>query len=140
MTEDEVNIRCREWLEGQGYKYKGILNARPVDVANDTGYGQVPVPDGFSQVLIDHQGHNDRTKDLIWIESKGSGVNFSELLEGFIRTVYACYWGGGRGLVAVPDMEYDRLIEQREFLSQVAKACGREVGILNIERLKTEWL
>jgi len=45
LTEDEVNIRCREQLEKRGFHYKGILNK---------GLGQVPVPDGERQVLIDH--------------------------------------------------------------------------------------
>ena len=63
MTEDEVNIKCKEWLIFHGYKYHGVLNV---------GMGQVPVPDGNRQVLLDHQGFNDKNKQLVWIEAKGS--------------------------------------------------------------------
>lgn len=92
MTEDEVNIVCKSWLETNGYKYKGILNAKPKLKAETNGYGQVPVPtNGNSQVLIDHQGVNDKNRSIIWIEAKGSGVGMSQLLEGFTRVCYACY-------------------------------------------------
>jgi hypothetical protein len=128
MTEDEVNIRCREWLERQGYRYKGILNQ---------GYGQVAIPDGSGQraVLLDHQGFSDRTKELVWIEAKGSSVNFSELLEGFVRTVYAIYHGGGNGYLAVPHAEYQRLLEQRDFLRAVAESVNGKgvMGLLDVE-------
>jgi len=143
MKEDEVNLKCREWLEKQGYDYKGILNARPKENCSDNGYGQVPAPDGsrdgLGQVLIDHQGKKDRPADLIWIEAKGSGVNFSTLLEGYIRVVYACYWGGGKGLLAVPNKEYERAIEQKAFLAQVAQAAERQMGVLNAEDIEVTW-
>jgi len=139
MKEDEVNLKCRGWLEEQGYDYKGILNARPKEKCSDNGYGQVPCPDGIGQVLIDHQGKRDRPVDLIWIEAKGAGVNFSTLLEGYIRVVYACYWGGGRGLLAVPSREYERVIEQKAFLAKVAQAAERQMGVLNAEENKIVW-
>lgn len=123
---DEVNIGCREWLEKRGFKYKGILNV---------GFGQVPVPDGNRQVLLDHQGFSVTTQELIWIEAKGSGVNFSELLEGFIRTCYGVYHGGGIGYLAVPKNEYDKLLGQTTFLESAAHVInGRgTMGLLDIE-------
>ena len=126
MTEDEVNLKVKDWLIKKGYTYKGILN---------TGLGQVPVPDGIRQVLIDHQGFNDKTKDLIWIEAKGSDTNFSNLLEGYIRTCYAVWHGEGKGYLACPHIEYERLIEQLEFVKAVAKATDNigSIGILDIE-------
>lgn len=138
MKEDEVNLKCREWLEKQGYDYKGILNAKPKGI-KENGWGQVPIPDGIGQVLIDHQGKKDRQVDLIWIEAKGSGVNFSTLLEGYIRVVYACYWGGGRGLLAVPNKEFDRVMEQKVFLVNVSRAAEQNMGVLNAEKNKVVW-
>jgi hypothetical protein len=126
MTEDQVNQRCKSWLISQGYKYKGILNL---------GLGQVPVPDGNRQVLLDHQGFNDHTKELVWIEAKGSGVNFSELLEGFIRTCYGIYHGGGNGYLAVPHDEYGKMLEQKEFLKAVAESVNGKglMGLFDAE-------
>jgi len=128
MTEDEVNILCREWLISKGYKYKGILNK---------GLGQVPVPDGTRQVLIDHCGIRDNPIDLVWIEAKGSDLNLSELLEGFIRVNYAVFEGGGNGYLAIPHKEYERLLEHKEFLEAVVHSVNGkgQMGLLNIERL-----
>lgn len=126
MTENEVNIRCRTWLLSKGFNYKGILN---------TGLGQVPVPDGTRSVLIDHQGFRDDIPDLVWIEAKGSDLNLSQLLEGFIRVNYAVFEGGGSGYLAVPAKEYEMLLEHREFLESVAHTVnGRgQIGLLNVE-------
>ena len=127
MTEDEVNLRCREWLMSKGYKYKGILNV---------GLGQVPVPDGTRQVLIDHQGIKDNPVDLMWVEAKGSDLNLSKLLEGFIRVNYAVFEGGGSGYLAIPSKEYDMLLGRREFLEAVAHSVnGRgQMGLVDVEQ------
>lgn len=127
MTEDEVNLKVKEWLEKQGYHYKGILNK---------GKGQVSIPDGNRQVLLDHQGVKDSPIDLVWIEAKGSGVNFSELLEGFIRTVYGIHRGGGNGYLAIPHAEYERLLEQKDFLEAVATTVNGKgtMGLLDVEK------
>jgi len=143
VTEDEVNIVCKKWLEDCDYAYKGILNAKPKTSqernGKDTGWGQVPVPDGKSQCLIDHQGISDKDRSIIWIEAKGEGDAFSELLQGFIRVLYACYHGGGMGLLAVPDKEYNQLLEQKEFLTNVARAGERNIGLFNAEKEILEW-
>jgi len=45
MTENEVNLAVKKWLESQNYKYKGILNPGNGKVnSKDTGYGQVSIP------------------------------------------------------------------------------------------------
>ena len=139
MTEDEVNIVCKKWLINNGYNYKGVLNVKPQLNANINGYGQVPVPDGNNQVLIDHQGINDREKSIIWIEAKGENDPFSELLQGFIRVTYACYHGGGRGLLAVPENEFDKLLEQSQFLTSVCKSTGLPMGLFNATESKAIW-
>jgi len=139
-TENEVNVKCREWLGKNGYKYKGILNAKPEKSTDENGFGQVPIPDGTRSVLIDHQGVRDRPVDLIWIEAKGSDVGMSQLLEGFIRMVYACYHGGGKGLLAIPTIESARMLEQSDFLRRVAVSCERQVGILDAEGGSVTWL
>jgi len=140
MTENEVNKVCKQWLEANGYHYKGILNAKPKVTPEANGYGQVPVPDGKGQVLIDHQGVNDKDKTILWIEAKGESDPFSELLQGFIRVAYACYHGGGSGLLAVPDEEYQQLLEQEDFLRNVSRAAERRLGLFNAHSLTPRWL
>jgi hypothetical protein len=146
MKEEEVNKRVEEWLTENGYSYKGVMKS-----------GDVPVPDGKGRnILIDAQGSklvNEKgevvsplderfyeTEELnykiCWIEGKGSNANFSELLEGFIRVLYAVWHGGGLGLLAVPNEQYEKLMEEKEFLEKIAKvAIGRgRIGIMNISK------
>jgi hypothetical protein len=134
MLEDEVNLVCKKWLEANNYKYKGILNTRPNSKANVNGYGQVPIPDGYKQVLIDHCGINDKERNLIWIEAKGSDVGMSQLLEGFIRMAYACYHGGGKGLLAIPHEEFNQMKEQEGFLKAIAIASEKQLGLFDTEK------
>lgn len=144
MKEEEVNVVCKKWIEDNNYKYKGVLNKRPRSYKErngvKNGWGQVPVPDGIGNVLIDHQGIGDVDSSLIWIEAKGERDSFSELLQGFIRIIYACYHGGGKGLLAVPDKEYSNLMEYKEFISKVASASERQIGIFNAEKNIIKWL
>lgn len=143
MTENEVNEVVKGWLLSQGYAYKGILNTgNSKTKSNDIGYGQVPIPfpSGERSILIDHQGHNDRTKDLLWVEAKGGKTGMSQLLEGFIRVCAACYWGGGSGLLAIPTTECEQMLEQWDFLKRVAMSCERRVGILDAEKRIVNWL
>lgn len=164
MTEDEVNEKVKEWLENHSFRYKGILNTRDSNsnqrkpnhyepskystrhgtattkpiISKQRGYGQVPVPlpDGSRSILIDHQGFKTTPISLIWIEAKGSGDNLSELLEGFIRLCAAIYYGGGNGYLAVPHTEYERLLEQRDFLKAVAESVNGKgtMGLLDVEK------
>lgn len=132
MTEDEVNLKVKEWLNNHSFKYKGILNK---------GLGQVPVPDGTRQVLIDHQGVKDNPVDLLWVEAKGGDCSLSELLEGFIRVGYAVWHGAGRGLLAAPAKEIRTLKKQREFLASVsASLVGKGmIGLLDAQSGKVMW-
>lgn len=127
MTENDVNIAVRDWLLQKGFNYKGILNA---------GKGQVAVPDGYKQVLIDHMGVNDKEQYHIWVEAKGSDVGLSRLLEGFLRVQYAVWYGAGKGYLAVPHKEYGILLEQKEFLEAVSNAVNGKglMGLLDIEK------
>lgn len=142
MTEEEVNILVKVWLLSQGYSYKGILNARPKNGINSIGWGQVPIPDGSNppSVLIDHQGIKDRNHEIIWIEAKGGSCGMSDLLQGFIRMAYACYWGGGSGLLAIPTEQSQRMLEQSDFLRKVSKSSERRLGILDAEKNEVYWL
>ena len=142
MTENQVNESTKRWLVANGYTYKGILNAKPKENANPSGYGQIPVPDGYSPpaVLIDHTGHKDRPVDLVWVEAKGGDCGMSDLLQGFIRVAYACYQGAGSGLLAVPSEQAMRMIEQRDFLKKVSMSCERRLGILDAEKGEIHWL
>ena len=142
---ESLNIKVREWLLDQGYSYKGVLNARPKKSTKPSGFGQVPVPDrlkdnGSTAVLIDHQGIKNRPVDLIWIEAKGSGVGMSQLLEGFSRMAYAVYHGGGRGLLAIPTVEFEMMFTQRTFLGAIVISAERPLGLLDAENRRVEWL
>lgn len=152
MKEEEVNERVKAWLEKQEYSYKGVLKN-----------GDVAVPDGKRDVLIDAQGVrlidkegkvakfdegkgykswgsiNDYLFETIWVEGKGENANFSELLEGFVRTLYAVWYGRGTGLLAVPSDKYELLMEEKEFLtnlSQVVVGKG-SMGVMDVERERT---
>ena len=151
MTENEVNEKCKEWLLANDYKYKGVCNTSKEKPgksklasggSKDTGFGDVPVPDGNdqAQVLIDHQGVKDRKHEIIWVEAKGGDSSMSDLLQGFIRMVYACYWGGGSGLLAVPSAECQRMLQQRDFLKRVSVSCERRIGVLDAGTGKAYWL
>ena len=141
MTENEINERVRDWLTGQGFVYKGVLNMKPKDSANSNGYGQVAVPDGTRNVLIDHTGHKDHPIiDLIWIEAKGSGVGMSMLLQGFSRVGYAVYHGGGKGLLACPTTEFEMMLDRGDFLRAIGIASERSLGLLDAEKKEVYWL
>lgn len=153
MTENEINLSVKSWLLSNGFKYKGVLNTKnntgtnpvstqPIEgvVPKDVGFGQVPVPDGTRNVLIDHTGHKDRPVDLIWVEAKGSGVGLSALLQGFARVAYACYHGSGRGLLACPTTEFEMMFAQKDFLRAIGIASERSLGLLDAERGEVYWL
>lgn len=140
MTENEINEKVLCWLLANQYKYKGVLNNRPKEGANPNGYGQIAIPDGTRNVLIDHQGVKDRPVDLIWIEAKGSGVGLSMLLQGFSRVGYAVYHGGGKGLLACPTAEFELMFAQKGFLKTIGIASERSLGLLDGETGRVEWL
>jgi len=133
MTEQEVNEKVKEWLLANGFRYKGVLRD-----------GDVPAPDGYRRVRIDHQGYDDANLRLIWVEAKGSNTPLSELLEGFIRLAYAMWHGGGNGLLAVPSEEAQILLDEtvRSFLSGIASALSLKgnIGIWDVEKGEIVWL
>jgi hypothetical protein len=133
MTEQEVNEKVREWLLANGFRYKGVLRD-----------GDVPAPDGYRRVRIDHQGYDDANLKLIWVEAKGSNTPLSELLEGFIRLAYAMWHGGGDGLLAVPSQEAEMLLDEtvRPFLAEIAATLSLRgnIGIWDVEGGKMVWL
>lgn len=134
MREEEVHLLSKKWLEDNGYGYKGVCN-------EGTGLGgHVPVPTVTEneKVLIDNQGEKRENGEWIrlWIEDKGSNANLSTLLEGFIRVVYAVYYGGGDGLLSIPHDRMRVIEENQEFFYRFANAAvgkGR-VGVLDIEK------
>lgn len=142
MTENEINERVKDWLVGQGFTYKGVLNGKPKEDARPDGYGQVSVPDGNARsVLIDHTGHKDYpVVDLVWVEAKGSGVGLSMLLQGFVRVAYACYYGAGRGLLACPAVEFGMMFAQKDFLRAIGIASERSLGLMDAEKEEIRWL
>lgn len=154
MKEEEVNKAVKKWLEKNGYTYKGVAKEK-----GKYGSGDVPVPNGKRDVLIDNQGtrlvdeegnivsflderyyKTDKKTDklhfeVIWIEGKGDDVGFSEILEGFIRVVYAVFYGGGIGLLATGRERFEKIMEEKSFFESVAKVTiGKgKVGVMNTE-------
>jgi hypothetical protein len=123
MTEGKVNETVKSWLEAHDYHYKGICRN-----------GQVPVPIEGVRILIDHQGEKLTPAERLWVEAKGE-VKMSEVLEGFVRLCFAVFYGGGDGLLAVPQRQFRHLLEIQEFLGQMAmvfRSRGK-IGLFNAE-------
>jgi hypothetical protein len=76
------------------------------------------------------------------VEAKGSDCGMSQLLEGFVRVAYACWCGGGKGLLAIPDKEFGILMADlpRGYLSSIANASEKEMGLLDAETGIVEWI
>jgi hypothetical protein len=102
MDEPEVKRLARAWLETAGFK----VTPEPA------------VPDTNRDVLLDFYGWKaGNPPEIVWVEAKGD-VGISDLLEGFIRTEFACHQGGGHGILAVPREQAERLAKYSDFLSQ----------------------
>lgn len=100
MDEPEVKERIRKQMEGQGYRLKT----------------EPPVLDTDREVILDFYAWREGdTPDVVWIECKGD-VNVSELLEGWVRTAFATYQGGGRGMLVAPAKSIARLERYGDFL------------------------
>lgn len=142
MKEKDVVGATRAILEGAGYRVMS----------------EVLVPSGNHRTVIldlrgertegatyDGQHYNSKSEtkklnfELVWVECKGS-VNLSEALEGFVRTLFAVWYGGGCGTLAVPSDVHSALQMEQEFLAQAAKvAVGKgHMSILEVE--KELWL
>jgi|GEM_PF-2525497 len=147
MKEKEVNEKVKVWLEKQNYSYKGVLKG-----------GDVPIANGKRDVKLDAHGvrlindknkivnfeegkgydGNSNTKDYqfesIWIEAKGD-VGMSDLIEAFGRVCYAVWHSRGFGLVAVPEKQFEMMVEEKDFFAQIAKVViGKgAAGVMNVE-------
>lgn len=147
MKETEVNEKVKVWLEERNYSYKGVLKG-----------GDVPIANGKRDVKLDAHGvrligdkkdivpfaesngydRNSNTKDYhfesVWIEAKGD-VGMSDLIEAFGRVCYAIWHSKGLGLVAVPEKQFEMIIDEKDFFIQMAKVTvGRgSTGLMNVE-------
>jgi len=139
MIEDEVHPLSKLFLEKKGFKdYKGVCTKN-----GEYGSGDVPVPtEHDNKVQIDHLGEQRSGPEWLrlWIEDKGS-CNLSTILEGFSRICYAVYYGGGAGLLALPNDSFQIAMHNEEFLKLMASiTVGKAgVGLLNIETNKEVW-
>ena len=139
MNEDEVHSRSYQYLLKHGYNnYCGVCTKN-----GEYGSGDVPVPtENKNKVQIDHKGEKRVNDKWIrcWIEDKGS-CNLSTVLEGFSRICYAVYYGGGNGLLSLPDDSFRIAEQNKDFLSLIAWVTFNKgsVGIINIETLKEIW-
>jgi len=133
LNESKVKQLTEKLLKEQGFKVKP----------------EVPVLGTEREVIIDYWAYRDsdisayaipvlsqsasfwsiqpRSPHILWVECKGD-VNLSELLEGFIRVEFAVYYGGGLGLLAIPNNATQKLLKYKDFLK------NNTVGILNIEK------
>jgi len=154
MKEKEVNEKVKVWLEKQNYSYKGVLKG-----------GDVPIANGKRDVKLDAHGvrlinnknkivpfdedkgydKNNNTKDYqfesIWIEAKGD-VGMSDLIEAFGRVCYAVWHSRGLGLVAVPEKQFEMMIDEKDFFMKMAEVTVGKGGveILNVETNTVIWL
>lgn len=122
MNEGGINKAVKEWAEANGYQYKGVLNK-----------GDVPVPTTYTQeVRIDAllEKATDKNIERIWIESKCDD-SLSELLSGFVKVVFAVYYGGGRGMLACSKKDAESLLEHKDFLKYLSE--GLEVNLLSVD-------
>jgi len=113
MEEPEVSQLTRRWLEKHLYKVKP----------------EVGVSGTEREVILDYFGYREKEEpEILWIECKGD-VSLSQLLEGFIRTEFAVYYGGGHGILACPTKAIEKLMNHRDFLKQSENV----ICLLNVE-------
>jgi len=112
LDEDEVKRRTRAWMESQGYKVREEIGVNGTE----------------RQVILDFYGYREEKGEpqIVWVECKGD-QNLSELLEGWIRLEFGLFYGGGKGIFAVPKHSAERLVKHEELL----KGCP--IKILNVE-------
>lgn len=121
MKEDKVKEIVKEHFNREGYKVTSEPSIENGLVKLDFFcYKEIQNP----QVTLDNNGSNT---DHIWIECKGD-VNLSEVLEGLIRTAFAVWCEGGRGILTIPKKQYDILKRYKNFLSY-----DKRVQIMNVE-------
>jgi hypothetical protein len=129
MTEGEVNVKVKQWLLDGGYEYKGVL----------TGYGKIPM--GDTGVTIDHKGERYYPIETLWVEAQGSCIGIDRLLNGFMSVIFACRYGDfPKGILAMPQGEYDKLSLYKEFLTNLAKSATATIGLLNVGDMQVDWL
>lgn len=145
MKEDEVKRKVEEVLEGEDFR---VLKEVPVNEERDVILDFIGEKVGTQKSVLEYRdGHyisDEKTEDTgiarWWVECKGD-VGMSMLLEGFIRTVYSVWHGGGLGTLALPEKQFERLKRDEEFLSMVAKTVlGRGkiqiCSIINGEKME----
>lgn len=109
MNEEEVKRRVKRWLEESQY----------------TVHEEVGVSGTNREIVLDFYGYKD-SPSILWVECKGD-QSLSELLEGFIRTEFAVFSGGGRGILATPKNARKKLLKYEKFLK------GSSVQVLDVE-------
>ena len=115
MDEPEVSALTLKWLEERGYTVKT----------------EVGVSGTEREVILDYFAftENAGTPEILWIECKGD-VSLSMLLEGFIRTEFAIFLGGGKGILSCPTNAIQKLLKYKNFLEQAKDV----IKILDIEK------
>jgi hypothetical protein len=141
MKEFETYPIVKQYIEGKGLTYKGICNAKKkrADKFNGTIEplgAEIPVPTGFKEkTYIDNMGEDLEQAYRLWVECKGDDAKLSKIIEGFGRIVYAVFYGGGDGLLAVPHGRIKIINDNKEYFERFAHSVvgkGR-VGILDVE-------
>lgn len=113
MREPQVSQIVQQYFSEQGYKV----------------HREVAVGGTDREVIIDYWLFKEPNEN-VWVECKGD-VGLSELLEGFIRLEFAVYYGGGKGILAIPDQAFLKLEKYNEFLKQAENV----ICLFNVEKL-----
>jgi hypothetical protein len=122
MKEEDINRAVKLWAEGNGYTYKGVLKN-----------GDVVVPTMYDKKLeVDAllEKWNNNKIERIWIESKCND-GFMELLSGFVKVIFAVYYGGGKGYLACSKDDVKVLLEHKDFLKYLSE--GLEVNLMSVD-------
>ena len=114
MEESQVSEIVKRHFSQQGYKI----------------HPEVPVGGINREIILDFYCYKDTNPpSILWVECKGD-VGTSQLLEGFIRLELAIFYGGGKGVLAIPNYAYHKLMKHRDFLRQAEEV----IRVLNVEK------
>lgn len=113
MQEPQVSQIVQQYFSKQGYKI----------------HREIAVGGTDREVIIDYWLFKEPNEN-IWVECKGD-QGISDLLEGFIRLEFAVFYGGGKGILAIPNEAYQKLTKYAEFLKQAENV----ICLLNVEEI-----
>jgi len=113
MNEDRVKYLVQKYFEKQGWKVKPEIAVGGIN----------------REVILDFWLYKEEAEPkIMWVECKGD-ESLSQLLEGFIRTEFAVFYGGGLGILAVPHEATQKLLKYSDFIKQAKEV----IQLLDVE-------